>query len=48
LELLLDTHALIWWIVNDSALSSVARAAIADRGNTVFISAASAWEITTK
>jgi PIN domain nuclease of toxin-antitoxin system len=48
LELLLDTHALIWWLLFDSALSTPARSAISDRHNTVFVSAASAWEITTK
>jgi PIN domain nuclease of toxin-antitoxin system len=48
LDLLLDTHAFLWWIVGDPALSRPARAAIDDDNNTVFVSAASAWEITTK
>ncbi len=48
LRLLLDTHALLWWLAGDEALSSAAREAIADEGNGVFVSAASAWEITTK
>jgi len=47
-DLLLDTHTLLWWIFTDPALSSAARAAIGDNSNTVFVSAASAWEITTK
>jgi PIN domain nuclease of toxin-antitoxin system len=47
-QLLLDTHALIWWLAADEALSSTARNAIADSINDVFVSAASAWEITTK
>jgi PIN domain nuclease of toxin-antitoxin system len=47
-RLLLDTHALIWWLVADDALSSTARRAIADPANDVFVSAASAWEIATK
>jgi PIN domain nuclease of toxin-antitoxin system len=47
-QLLLDTHALIWWLAADEALSSTARNAIADSTNDVFVSAASAWEITTK
>jgi PIN domain nuclease of toxin-antitoxin system len=47
-RLLLDTHALIWWLAADQALSSTARDAIADSSNDVFVSAASAWEITTK
>lgn len=48
MRLLLDTHALIWWLAADRALSSTARAAIADSSNDVFVSAASAWEIATK
>jgi PIN domain nuclease of toxin-antitoxin system len=48
LDLLLDTHTLLWWLTGDPALSMSARAAIEDTGNTVFVSAASAWEIATK
>jgi PIN domain nuclease of toxin-antitoxin system len=48
MRLLLDTHALMWWLDEDPALSARARAAIADRDNTVAVSAASAWEISTK
>jgi PIN domain nuclease of toxin-antitoxin system len=48
LNLLLDTHALIWWLGGDEALSILAREAIADAGNTVAVSAASAMEISTK
>jgi PIN domain nuclease of toxin-antitoxin system len=47
-RLLLDTHALLWWLDGDRRLSRKARAAIGDTHNTVFVSAASAWEITTK
>jgi PIN domain nuclease of toxin-antitoxin system len=48
LNLLLDTHAFLWWIAGDTALSRAGRTAIADEGNTVFVSAATAWEIATK
>jgi len=48
MRLLLDTHALLWWIFDDPKLSAPARAAIADAGNAVLVSAASAWEIATK
>jgi PIN domain nuclease of toxin-antitoxin system len=48
MRLLLDTHAFLWWLAGDEALSPAARAAIADEANGVFISAASAWEIATK
>ena len=48
MKLLLDTHALIWWLAGDQALSQPAREAIADEANTVLVSAASAMEISTK
>jgi PIN domain nuclease of toxin-antitoxin system len=48
LNLLLDTHALIWWLVGDPALSPRAREAIANEANPIAISAASAMEIATK
>ena len=47
-SLLLDTHALLWWLDGDERLSPVARAAIADGASQILVSAASAWEITTK
>jgi PIN domain nuclease of toxin-antitoxin system len=47
LNLLLDTHAFLWWIAGDSALSRPARMAIGGDSNAIFVSAASAWEITT-
>ena len=46
--LLLDTHTLLWWLDGDTALSVAARDAIADVARPVHVSAASAWEITTK
>jgi PIN domain nuclease of toxin-antitoxin system len=48
LRLLLDTHALLWWLAGDSSLSEPAREAIADESAEVFVSAASAWEMATK
>lgn len=48
LKLLLDTHALIWWLAGDEALSPTARNAIADETNDVAVSAASAMEVATK
>ena len=48
MRLLLDTHAFLWWLAGDGALSAAAKSAIADEGNEIFISAASAWEIATK
>ena len=48
MRLLLDTHALIWWLAGDPSLSADAKAAMIDPENEVFVSAASAWEIATK
>jgi PIN domain nuclease of toxin-antitoxin system len=48
MRLLLDTHALIWWVINHAALSRTAENAIRDPDNEVLVSAASAWEIATK
>lgn len=48
MRLLLDTHALVWWWIDDPRLPAAARAAIADPENTVLVSAASAWELATK
>ena len=49
MRLLLDTHTFLWWVFADAKLSRRARAAIEDdTQNQVFVSAASAWEITTK
>lgn len=45
---LLDTHTFLWWLSGEKGLSRKARAAIEDEANIVFVSAASAWEITTK
>jgi len=47
-SLLLDTHALLWWLAEPERLSAVAHAAIADESTRVFVSAASGWEIATK
>lgn len=47
-RLLLDTHALIWWLAGDDALSDRAREAIADHANSIAVSAASAMEVATK
>jgi PIN domain nuclease of toxin-antitoxin system len=47
-NLLLDTHILLWWLGDDPTLSTSARAAIADGEHLVFVSAASIWEIRIK
>jgi PIN domain nuclease of toxin-antitoxin system len=48
MKLLLDTHALLWWLADDARLSAPARTAISDPAATVLISSASVWEIATK
>jgi PIN domain nuclease of toxin-antitoxin system len=45
---LLGTHALLWWLSDDPALTKTARRTIAETKNTLYVSAASAWEIATK
>ena len=48
MRLLLDTHALLWWLLGDEQLSKTAREAVDDEENDVFVSAVSAMEIATK
>jgi PIN domain nuclease of toxin-antitoxin system len=48
MRLLLDTHALIWWLADRPRLSRTARSAIADPDNTVLASAATGYEIANK
>jgi PIN domain nuclease of toxin-antitoxin system len=48
MRLLLDTHVLLWALMEPHRLSKTAREAIEDLRNEVFVSAASAWEVATK
>jgi PIN domain nuclease of toxin-antitoxin system len=48
LKLLLDTHAVLWWLAGDDRLGEAARRHLADDGNRVLLSAAVVWEITIK
>ena len=48
MRLLLDTHALLWWLDGDRRLSLKVRRAIGNDSHAILVSAASAWEITTK
>jgi PIN domain nuclease of toxin-antitoxin system len=47
-KVLLDTHALLWWLADDRRLARRARKVIADPRSTVLVSAASGWEMATK
>lgn len=45
---LIDTHILLWWIFDDPKLAQDIRAIIQNPTNEIFVSSASAWEISTK
>ena len=48
MNLLLDTHVLLWWLDANPSLSEKAKTAITDGNNLVLISAAVIWEIRIK
>lgn len=48
MRLLLDTHAFVWWINDDSRLSDEARNLFSDGGNELLFSVASGWEMAIK
>jgi len=47
-NILLDTHLLLWWMADHPMLPRRAREAIADEDNDVAISVANLWEIAVK
>jgi PIN domain nuclease of toxin-antitoxin system len=48
MRLLLDTHALLWWLTDDPQLSARARQAIKNPRNLVLARPVAAWELATK
>ena len=46
--LLLDAHALLWWLRDEAVLDRAARTSIADPANDVVVSAATIWELEIK
>ncbi len=48
MKLLLDTHALIWFLEDDPKLTVAARDAIEDAANERWVSTASGWEMAIK
>lgn len=48
MDLLLDTHSLIWFLNGDDKLSEKAKSAIEDPSNSKIVSIASIWEIAIK
>jgi len=47
-RVLLDTHALLWFSLDDARLSAGAKSAIMDRGNDLLVSPATLWEVAIK
>lgn len=45
---LLDTHALLWWLMNEPKLGTQCKELIGDGRNQIFVSAATTWEISIK
>ena len=48
MNLLLDTHALAWWLLDDARLSTRVASLLADARTNVFVSAVSAYETALK
>ncbi|HEV2135197.1 MAG TPA: type II toxin-antitoxin system VapC family toxin [Terracidiphilus sp.] len=48
MDLLLDTHAFLWWDSHDPNLPSAFQAAIESPKNNIHVSAATVWEIAIK
>ncbi len=48
MRILLDTHALLWYIWGNSNLTKTAQLAIENPNNIIYVSTASQWEITIK
>ena len=48
MNLLLDTHVLLWWLDDNPILLTNSKDAIADGSNIVFVSAVTIWEIKIK
>lgn len=48
MNLLLDTHVVLWWLADSRELSPKVRALIGSQDNAVFVSAATVWEIAIK
>lgn len=48
MRFLLDTHTFLWWLDGDKRLPVRVRNRISDESNEIIVSAASAWEVSTK
>lgn len=48
MRLLLDTHTLVWWLAGDDRLTEKVRSLLSDESHEILVSAATAWELSTK
>src|SRR5271165_1638457 len=48
MNLVVDSHVVLWWFSRSRQLSEVARSSMADSDNRVYVSAAVAWELAIK
>lgn len=48
MNLLLDSHAFLWWLQDDPQLGAAAAEAIGDSATVVYVSAATVWELAIK
>lgn len=48
MNVLLDTHAALWWVADDPRFGSVAEKLVLDPSSRVFLSAVVIWEVTVK
>jgi PIN domain nuclease of toxin-antitoxin system len=48
MNVLLDTHALLWWFNEPEKMSDKAVSTVRSQNNAIYVSAASAWELSIK
>ena len=48
MNVLLDTHTLLWYYLDDAQLSAIGQTTIEDPANRVFVSPATHWEVAIK
>lgn len=48
MKYLLDTHVVLWWLIEPQTIAAKARTIILNRNNKIFISSVSFWEMVVK
>ena len=48
MKFILDTHILLWWLVDDKKLSFQTKEIITDSKNIIYVSSVNIWEIEIK